>query len=369
MLNGQKTLLLLTLTLLFYISYAEAERKVGIKYVTYTDDDQVDVITEGIDAAVDVGPKTTLTASRIIDGISAASRKIPLLDGLTSATPHIGNVTREYRREVSLGLTQKIKNNTLTVSGDTSGEDDYASDSFFVSWTSEFDSRNKAITFAYSDYSDKLFPFGVAWTDKKISKIYDLAFTSVLTPRSQMRVVGTYERDDGYLSNPYHRVLINEYYFTERHPSVRDRAALGLFYILGREEPRISSVQFDYRYYYDNWDVHSNTFGAKYTRYLSKAIMGSLRGRYCRQMGASFFKNSYTEEERFISADPKLSDFSSYLYGTGLQIQAVSGVFVDIMYERYFHVSNLDHAKIYQSVSKKDLVAQILYISTTIKFK
>ncbi|MCX5777616.1 MAG: DUF3570 domain-containing protein [Elusimicrobia bacterium] len=355
------------LLLLFSAGRVRAERDVGFKYVAYSDNNMTNVTTEGLDASIDLTPKTKLTMTRIVDGISGASRKIPILDGITGATAHVTPDHIEYRREISAGIAQKIKNNTFSITGDHSGEDDYSSVSYFLSWTTEFDNRNQALSLSYSNFNDKLFPFGVAWTDTRLSKIYDLAYTRVLTPSTEMRIVGSFARDDGYLGNPYHRIPINDFYYMERHPAVRDKEAFGLFYNVAIEGILLSSIQFDYRYYYDNWGVLSNTLGVKYNRYLTDTLMVSLRARYYAQGAASFYKNVYTQEELYMTDDQKLAAFSAGLYGAGVQYEVLPGLTIDIMFEQYDQSSYINYDHVYNSVSKSDLMAQILYLSLHMK--
>ncbi len=224
------------------------------------------------------------------------------------------------------------------------------------------------MTVSYSGFKDRLFPFGVSWTDTKDSQIYDLSFTSVLTTRSQMRASASYGLDDGYLSNPYHRINIDGFYFMERHPVLRDKLAFGLFYNLGFSGERISSVQLDYRYYADSWEIKSHTFGVKFSQHITDALTASLRQRYYVQSGAYFFKNPYTQEEEFMTGDPKLAPFTSTLSGIGLTLEATRWLSFELLYEQYHQRSSINYAYIYESVAKADLISQILFISTKLKF-
>lgn len=366
--NRNFTIVLLTILLFGLHSVCRGDNEITLKYVTYGDNNKAKISTAATDITFAVTPKTTLSLSGTIDGISGASRKIPIVDGITAATASADTGRIEHRKELAAGITQKLKSNTLSATVDTSAEADYSSLSYFFSWMYEFNNRNNAITLAYSSYQDKLFPFGVTWKDEKSAKIYDLSFTSVLTPRAQMRATASYGHQLGYLSNPYHRVLINDFYYKERNPVERDNLAVGLFYSLGFPGDHVSSLQCDYRFYYDNWNIRSHTVGIKFNQHLNEHLLLSLRQRFYIQSSASFFKNQYPAEEHFITSDPKLAPFSSMLSGVGLSVELTRAISMELLYEHYNQRTNLNYALINHSVAKADLAAHILYMSTTLKF-
>lgn len=358
----------LVLGFIMFYSECSAEREATVKYVTYGDNNRAFIDTAAVDLSLDVTSKTKLMFSGTLDAISGASRKIPVIDGVTTATTRVETERIEKRKEYSAGVAQKIMNHTISTTIDQSREADYSSFSYFVSWMYEFNNRNNAVTLAYSNFQDKLFPFGVTWRDIKLSQVYDLSFTTVLTTRSQLRATTSYGHEFGYLSNPYHRVIIDDFYFKERHPVVRDNLAFGLFYNLGFSGEQTSAIQLDYRYYLDTWKIHSHTIGVKFSQHITDWLIASVRERYYSQNAAFFFKNPYGSEERFMTSDPKLGTFSSTLSGIGFNIELDRAVSLEILYEQYNQRSNIDYNLIYQSVVKADLASHILYLSTTVKF-
>ena len=359
---------LLILAFIMFYSDCRAEREATVKYVTYGDNNRAFIDTASVSLSLDVTSKTKLMFSGILDAISGASRKIPVIDGMTTATTRVETDRIEKRKEYSAGIAQKILSHTISTTVDQSREADYSSNSYFISWMYEFNNRNNALTLAYSNFQDKLSPFGVTWRDIKLTRVYDLSFTSVLTTSSQLRAITSYGHEFGYLSNPYHRIIIDDFYFKERHPVVRDNLAFGLFYNLGFPGEQISAIQLDYRYYLDTWKIYSHTIGVKFSQHITDWLIVSLRERYYSQNAAFFFKNSYDAEERFMTSDPKLGTFSSTLSGIGFNIEVDRAVSLEILYEQYNQRSNIDYNLINQSVVKADLASHILYLSTTVKF-
>src|SRR3989339_617153 len=258
-----------------------AENKVSIKYIMYQDNNQVTIKTTTLDSTI--GKKGfDLSVGAVVDGISAASRDIPIVDGVTGATPSSKKKV-EKRNEYYVGIGVKEKETTVKVLVDSSKEDDYASSSYFLTATQEFNNRNTALSIGYSNFDDKIFPFGVTWEDEITTKVYDLSLTQVLSPISQVRFNTTYSLSNGYLENPYHRIVVNydllSFYYKERHPTIRDKIAYGVFYNLSIPGEMKSSLQLNYRYYFDNWEITSNTYELKYNRYFTDKLWISAAGR------------------------------------------------------------------------------------------
>ncbi len=121
-----------------------ATTEASLKYVTYDDNDKADVTTESVDVSFDAARWTKVLISGTLDSITGASRKIPIINGITAATSTNQLERVEQRKEKSLGVAQRVGGNTFTVIGDNSLEDDYESNSYNLSWAKEFNNRNNA---------------------------------------------------------------------------------------------------------------------------------------------------------------------------------------------------------------------------------
>jgi hypothetical protein len=346
-----------------------ADDEIKLKMANYQDNNRVTVNTKMLGYSRDITPNTKFTLNGTVDAITGASRNLPVIDGISgaSAVPDLNNLKAEYRKEVSAGATRKIKETAISANLTGSTEDDYGSNSCYLSVAPEFNSRNTALSAGFTYFDDTVFPYGMSWTDKKLSRVFDLGLTQVLTPVSEIRINANYSLDDGYLSNPYHRVVISNFYYPERYPRLRDKTALSAFYnlLLPGETP--SSLQLDYRYYSDSWNVISHTAGIRYNRNFGEKIVLSGGYRYYTQTAAFFFMNEYSAEQRFMTADPKMGALASDLYTAELNYALSPSFSLELTCELYSHKSNLDYSKFYESISKEDLRSSVIYLGTTYK--
>ncbi len=63
-----------------------------------------------------------------------------------------------------------------------------------------------------------------------------------------------------------------------------------------------------YRYYWDTWDIKSNTANILYQRYLSENIRGVFGWRIYNQSKAYFFLPEYTAPLELMAVDSKLNE-------------------------------------------------------------
>ena len=134
------------------------------------------------------------------------------------------------------------------------------------------------------------------------------------------------------------------------HPDLRSRrdAFLNVSKYLGNE----SSVKADFRYYDDDWNITSQTYGLKLNQRVSRSLTVRYRYRYYSQLPAWFWRGDYTDTgsvDGYQSGDYRLGGYGSHLFGgefvvrTEGLVKAVS--FLDnaeivVSYERYFNSNN-----------------------------
>ena len=90
------------------------------------------------------------------------------------------------------------------------------------------------------------------------------------------------------------------------YPDNRDRRAAGIRTVFALDD--ISSIQLGYRYYWDTWDIKSNTANILYQRYLSENIRGVFGWRIYNQSKAYFFLPEYTAPLELMAVDSKLNE-------------------------------------------------------------
>ena len=137
---------------------------------------------------------------------------------------------------------------------------------------------------------------------------FNANFTQITSQSLILRLLSSYTDNNGLLSDNYQQVLISingtDSLFNPIHPGLRIRraAALSLKYRLTGE----SSLQLGYRYYWDSWNINSNTYSVNYQRYLAKHIIFGVGLRSNFQTQAFFFKPKYLVPEDFMTIDIKL---------------------------------------------------------------
>ena len=93
------------------------------------------------------------------------------------------------------------------------------------------------------------------------------------------------------------------------------------------QQPVISSVRADYRYFRDNWGIRSNTLKVALQRYFGNRVLGEARYRYYQQSAATFYNDNFTSEMTYMARDKELSTFHSHSLGA-----KVTWYFVDRKY-------------------------------------
>lgn len=77
-------------------------------------------------------------------------------------------------------------------------------------------------------------------------------------------------------------------------------------------------LDLSYRYYWDGWDIRSNTIDFRYRRKLADSRFIQPRLRYYSQSAASFFAHSQPDDQvipDFASADFRMAKFDAYTVG------------------------------------------------------
>ena len=117
-----------------------ATKRVGLEFAGYQDSDNVSVLTPSIHAGIDNVSGASLTASYLVDVVSAASADI-----VSTAS----NRWQEVRQAGSLGAQYKPSDFGVGVGGSVSSEPDYLSYGFFTTAIKDFDEKNWTLNFGF----------------------------------------------------------------------------------------------------------------------------------------------------------------------------------------------------------------------------
>lgn len=337
------TLFLLLLFNLSTIDFAQLipGNETQVNFSGYFDSFNVSVIYPSISITKKVSESTSLTTRYLVDMITAASIKngksnstttntsISKVDVVTAASGRtsggeVGGYRSEdilpkfdeVRHEFNLGIAQLIGGSIITFDGLYSTESDYTSATIIGNFTQYFAENNTSIQLGFVRSWDKVFPKTKDWKKNKNVTTINANYTQIISKDLILQLLSTYTDNSGLLSDNYKLVPIavngKDSLFDPIHPDLRIRRAAALSFKYRLTEK--SSIQLGYRYYWDSWDVRSNTYSANYQRYLSKHVILGIGYRNNTQSQAFFFKPNYSAPEKYMTTDIKLdSGFSNEL--------------------------------------------------------
>lgn len=251
-----------------------------------------------------VADKVSVSGSYYADTVSSAS-----IDVITTASPF-----KEKRTEYGAGVDYLHNDSLMSLSVSKSDESDYIADTLSMNYSQDVFGGMTTVSMGYSrgrdtvrDNTDPTF------SDYVNRYQYRLGLSQILT--QTLRVSLDYEAitDEGYLNSPYRTARIFGAGIKERYPRSRDSQAVAvrtIKYLLPG-----SSARFEYRYFWDTWDIVANTAEAAYSTYASTLWLVELRYRYYTQNNASFYSDNFTQLQNFMARDKELSTFKSHAIG------------------------------------------------------
>ncbi len=356
--KGQKSKFVRLDILLFFFfillpaTDALSEDSLTFKYFYYGDNRDSRVDSPMIILKKDLFFQTNVSLKFNLDAITGATKRSDV-DAVTGAT------VAEHRYEYSAAVTHKTERQNPTTFGlgySFSNESDYTSHTLNLSISQDLFQRNTTIAGGYTRNWDRVSPNEKNWDRNKYVDTFSGSIAQVISKKTAALIGYEYSQVKGYQANPYKTVSVSGTRYDEALPEDRKRHAL-----IGRINqylPYRSSIQLDYRYYYDSWKINAHTVDTKFFNYLTDNLILRLRYRYYNQDPAYFYKDSYSSLQDYITSDDKLSAFSANLFGIKLDY-GLKGISwfrknrilrearVDINYERYIQTTGL-HANIIQ---------------------
>ncbi|HVK74162.1 MAG TPA: DUF3570 domain-containing protein [Kofleriaceae bacterium] len=347
-------------------SPAAAEDKVDLTTTWYQENRQgglggLTVIHPQLDIGIDVGEHVTLDIGYSADAVTGATATVYAVDAVSQATTF-----DDLRHEGKLGIGFVGKRSTLGFNASLGYERDYLSLSVGGGGSIDLPGKNTNLALSYNHSFDEvcdranaeLTPlerraltgadpckknviFGAdsyvmdnpvlglatTWRDLSIDTV-QATVTQNLSPTSVLQV-GLYGQIlEGFQSNPYRRVRIDNNEPQESMPDTRARGALSVR--LNRFLPRLSSaVHVSARAYSDTWGVSSGTVELGYSQYVGDSLLLRVRARAYQQTAATFFKDAFFYETEFTSGayftgDRELAPVRNALVGAKLTVITVA---------------------------------------------
>ena len=254
-----------------------------------------------------------------VDGSINANINDPAIQVMTGASPG------ETRYGVDLSGSYYFENVSLHATGGRSEEPDYLSHAYNVGIDWELNQKLTTVSFGFGQDFDQIDPTTRSLQEERNNYHFQLGLSQILDKNSLFRVGLSYTDNEGYLSNPYKKVYIQDLpansglesggftnvYF-ENRPSSRHQGALSLGYIryISKWE---SSLHLDYRFYSDSWNINSHTFETSWYQPLGGGWMIIPRIRYYSQSQADFYQLFFTapRADNYYSSDFRLAGFGT----------------------------------------------------------
>ncbi len=342
------------------LTRGRAEDRADYRYENYAEDGgRIHVRTHGLLINKDLTPWLSLRGNYVYDGISGATPTgAPPLPG-QSTVPKV--TIDDIRRAGFIEPSFHLGNHTLTPQAAYSEESDYRSVGVSLTHSIDFNEKNTTVTWGVSHAFDRILPnpgesIDVA-QDKDATDVL-LGLTQVIDPQTLVRANLTLGYSDGYLSDPYKRVLFRDFphtpgqpytVFPENRPAHKFRqvAFLSLQHFV---LPADGAAELSYRFYHDDWDVVANTLTVEWHQNVGKWVTISPIFRYYTQTAASFYGTSFAGDPScplafpecpqiqipsYYSADYRVSAFDAFTYGVSASIHLHERVSLQFEYQRY----------------------------------
>lgn len=264
------------------------------------------VVQPMLDGTFSVGDHGTADAHLLVDAITSASSS----SGAADDTPFT-----ERRYEGGGGYAHELPWGKLRGDVRVSSEPDYFS--LFGGGGVElpFAEKNTTVGLSAGLGRDRVTnagaqgPFSVEIKDDLTTLLGAVSVSQLLTP--ELVVSAGYDLSylDGYQQNPYRFVSVDGTPFAERHPETRTRHALAATAKWYLPQTRTTAIGL-YRFYADSWGVRAHTPELRILQDVGDTIELGLRYRFHVQSAADFYQAAYLQEQRYLTDDEKLSDFT-----------------------------------------------------------
>lgn len=335
--------------LYFYCSTASfAEISFDTRYQYYQEGDgRVGVNSEYSLFSIDLSETLALDGTFLYSALSGASPT-----GLPPDKPD-GQVPTQYledeRYAATLGLAWKVGAHTLRPGVSFSYEGNLQSGLAANSWEGDYLSIGVSLqdTISLNQKNTELV-LGLAYTHDDVGangsdfaatkRTYDamIGVNQLLGPDTILTFNLGFGWREGYLSDPYKRVLINNEVYYDQRPSRKFEQTM-LLQLTHFIEPWDASVEASYRFGYNTWGSFSHTFMLSFYKYfLNKRIVIRPSIRFYDQTAAWFYGTEFSGNPAYASADYRLA--SEATLTVGLQVRwniIMDRLALDVGYERY----------------------------------
>lgn len=345
------TLLVLLYILSFSPRKSFAEDQVSVKWEDYAEDNgRINVIAKYIGIQKKVTERLSVKALAVNDVITGAT---PIGSPESDGSIPLSEIEDE-RNAAVVDLIWEDGNQVSSFQYARSKESDFISDGYAFTGSRYFNKKNVRLSLGIAYTDDAISGGPLTETEFKDSWDGFIGVNFVTTPNDTVSINLTHGKSDGYLNDPYKSIvknaeilpgLILPLAFSENRPSTREK---DIFLINGKHyfESLHASLDAEYRYYTDDWDVHSNTFKLEWYQKIGERLILIPKLRYYSQSQASFYRldldaldfdpSSPPDPDLYkYSADYRLAKMQTLSAGLKLIYKWGEHLSLDLEYERY----------------------------------
>jgi hypothetical protein len=272
-------------------------------------------INARMDVGVDLTFETMSGASPwwVADNGQAVGSGGEFLQRMTGAT------IEDRRVDGQITLNRFFESGRITGTGGVSSENDYLSGNFGFSFERGYNDRNTTVAAGVGFTWDKIRPTDHLFHGRdaeydKETVSFNMSLAQVLYRHAMLRVGLSYKNLEGFLSDPYKRVLtvttLNARGLTDERPTERDQVTISAGYrqfVPGAN----AALHLEVAGYWDNWDVASLRVELAWYQNITDSIQLVPMVRYYSQGSASFYGPIFYNSE----PDLRTSDYRLSAYG------------------------------------------------------
>ncbi len=338
--------------LLFANPRLRAEDRVDYRYEDYAEENgRIHVQTHGAFFEASLTPWLSLKGNYIYDAISGAT---PLGPPFLRGSNAINTATIDDIRNAGyLEPSFKLGNHTLSPQVAYSKESDYESIGVSLSDAIDFNDKNTTLSVGIAHSFDHILPnegqlqnLGDPITHRlrKDDTSVLVGVTQLLGPATVLNVAVTVGYSDGFLNDPYKRVLFDDFPYNvgsdpdnplpftvwpEKRPDHKLREVL--FASLSHSFEQVNgAAEMTYRLHHDSFGVTANTVTFQWNQKFTKRVIISPLFRFHTQTAADFYATHFRGDPdnqgefplpRHYSSDYRLSALNSFTYGVSVEIR------------------------------------------------
>lgn len=320
---------------IYLCSVSLSETVVDTRYQYYQEDSgRIRVDSDYSLFRVDLTDTVVLDGTLLYSAISGASPT-----GLPPA--HKGGQVpvvplSDERYAGSLNVTMPFANHTIKTGISYSTESDYVSLGGSITDSISLNQKNTDLVLGFAYTDDTVGANGSSLSEKKRSYDYMVGINQVLSPNTTLSLNLGIGQKQGYLSDPYKRVLLNGGVYYDNRPG-RKLEELAFIQLTHYIESIDASVETSYRFGNNDHGSHSHTaIVAFYKNFFNKRLVVRPSFRYYRQTAADYYATEFTGNPQYYSSDYRVSAEETFNLGLQLRWWMIPDRFaLDLGYERY----------------------------------